>query len=320
MIPPRPQRFAADLAPHGVEVKFVPFFADRKLFTAPPRLLLIHTNSARGEGTVQSAWNHSNARPNKNTLPHYQVDRDGRARKMCPSDRRGIANGTVSDETEIKRGDGTVHRPWPTLTAAQQSDILSHGNVQHWSLAIETADTGTDDDPTISAFTAVQAEVVAQIIAFESIVHGFRIEFPAHWHGTGVACHTEPATFPFWTINAGKTCPGPKKKRQMREQIMPRAQAIKDAWMIGTHVEAGRAALQGRAGTGTEEELDVNWNPTTVTVASVRSAPPVDDVLAGNVNDWAVIALIKSLQESAGLPVDGTYDQRTAEALNQILA
>ncbi len=137
MIPPKPAAFAAHLAPDSVEVKFVPFFEDRKRFDAPPRLLLVHTNAASGEGTVESAWNHTNAAPGTNTLPHYQVDRDGRARKMCPSDRRGIANGTVGDQNKM----------WKSLPADQQDDIKAHGNVQHWSLAIETADTGTEARP-----------------------------------------------------------------------------------------------------------------------------------------------------------------------------
>ena len=217
MIPPKPAAFAAHLAPDSVEVEFVPFFEDRKRFDAPPKLLRLHTNAGNNEGSVESAWNHTNAVPNENTLPHYQVDRDGRARKMCPSDRPSIANGTVSDRTKIKRSNGTFLFPWNDLPPEEQDDIKAHGNVQHWSLAIETADTGTKHDPEISAFTPIQAEVVAQIIAFESIVHGFPISMPSTWHDAGVATHTEPAGFPFWTIHRGKPCPGGKKKAQLRD-------------------------------------------------------------------------------------------------------
>ena len=64
----------------------------------------------------------------------------------------------VGEQTKIKRNDASFHFPWRTLTHQQQADISAHGNVQHWSLAIETADTGTADDPTISAFTPTQAE------------------------------------------------------------------------------------------------------------------------------------------------------------------
>lgn len=204
--PPTPGQFAADLAPDGVEIKFVTFWEQRKLFKDPPRLLLVHTNGASREGTVESASRWSEAAPHINTCPHYQVDRDGRARKMLPSDRRGLANATV-DEFE----DG-------------------HGDVQGWSLAIETADTGYLTDPTISAFTDIQAEVIATIIAFEQMVHGFPLQTPTEWFGAGVGSHTDPFGYPYWTIKRGKICPGSKKKLQVREVIVPRARQIAAAW------------------------------------------------------------------------------------------
>ena len=146
---------------------------------------------------------------------------------MCPSDRRGIANGTVGDKNEN----------WKKLSPDQQNEIKAHGNVQHWSLAIETADTGTKHDPDISAFTPIQAEVVAQIIAFESIVHGFPISTPSTWHDAGVAADTDPSDFPFWTLFRGKICPGDKKKAQLRDVVMPRARDIRDAWTSGKTTE-----------------------------------------------------------------------------------
>ena len=245
----------------------MPFFQDRKLFESPPRLLLVHTNSARRQGDIESAWNHSNANPGRNTLPHYQVDRDGRARKMCPSDRHGIANATVSEETKIILGGGSFRFPWKTLKAEWKDEILAHGNVQDWSLAIETADTGTDDDRTISAFTEIQAEMVAQIIAFESIAHGFPIEFPSAWHGAGVASHCEPFGYPYWTSNLQhKGCPGPKKQAQVRDVIMPRAQEIKDVWHREASIVVDTGRLQVVVGDPSEVSIPVSE---TTLVASV---------------------------------------------------
>jgi len=68
-----------------------------------------------------------------------------------------------------------------------------------------------------------------------------------------------------------------------------------------------------------QEDPDVNWNPTSTTVAAVRDAPATVDVLAGKVNDWAVIALIKAFQEKAGLPVTGKWDQALGLAVDQTL-
>lgn len=207
-LPPKPPQFHPEFAPVDVEVRFVEFLADRPAIT--PRSIFAHTNGARGEGSIESAWNWAHARPNRNTCPHYQVDRTGRARKMLPSNRRGIANATVNEyEGE-------------------------HGDVSWWSLAIETADTGTNDDPTISAFTPAQAERVAEIIAHESIVHGFPLEIISEWHGAGVASHTDPFGYPYTTLYRGKICPGDKKKAQVRSLVLPRAREIAAAWTFST--------------------------------------------------------------------------------------
>jgi hypothetical protein len=96
-VPAKPATFAPELAPDGVEVKFVTFVLDRPIIA--PRSILTHTNAASREGSVESAWNWSHAAPNTNTVPTYQVDRrhDGVwARKMLPSNRRAIANATVT--------------------------------------------------------------------------------------------------------------------------------------------------------------------------------------------------------------------------------
>lgn len=231
-IPTKPGAFRADLAPVGVEVKFVDFVAERpRLKAGKARSILIHTNAARREGSIESAWNHSHADPNTNTVPTYQVDmtHDGvtRARKFLPSDLRPIANATVTQQTKFKPGGPLI---WPTLSAAVQQDILAHGNIRDWSLAIETADTGTDADPGISAFDAGQLETISAIVAFESIVHGFPLRLLDAWHGSGVGGHTAPFEFPFTTIKQGKFCPGDKKKAQITDVIIPRAIAIRAAW------------------------------------------------------------------------------------------
>jgi hypothetical protein len=67
------------------------------------------------------------------------------------------------------------------------------------------------------------------------------------------------------------------------------------------------------------EVSDVNWNPTTATVNAVNDAPPTADVLAGKVNDWAVIALIKAYQERAGLPVTGKWNQALGDSVDKVL-
>jgi hypothetical protein len=232
-IPAKPVAFRAELAPVGVEVRFVDFVSQRpRLAGGKARSILVHTNAARREGSIEAAWNHSHAAPNKNTVPTYQVDmtHDGvtRARKFLPSDVRPIANATVTKTTKF-RDDGPLI--WPTLSTEMQNDILAHGNIRDWSLAIETADSGTDADPEISAFDSGQVEVVSTIIAFEAIVHGFPLRWLEHWHGSGVGGHTAPFGFPLTTIKQGKFCPGDKKKAQIRDGILPRAVAIRDAWL-----------------------------------------------------------------------------------------
>jgi hypothetical protein len=215
-VPPRPATFAFDKAPPGCEVLFITFWRDRLLLDGGrARLQLVHTNAASREGSIDSAWNWAHAKPNSNTIPHYQIDRSGRARKMLPSNRRGIANATSRDAP----------------------GYAVHGNVRNWSLAYETADTGYLADPGISAFTEAQVERVATILAYESITAGggdslgIPLSYPSTWHGAGSACHTEPFGHPYWTVEAGKICPGAKKKQQVRERILPRAREIAAAWL-----------------------------------------------------------------------------------------
>lgn len=200
--------FTPDGAPEGVEVKFVPFTSQRPIIH--PRSLFVHTNAASGEGSIEASWNWALAKPNSNTLPHYQVDRSGRARKMLPSNRKGIGNGTVD---------------------AYQG---THGDLSTFSLVVETADLGygTGKPGDLNEFTPAQGETVARIIAYESIVWRFPIQYPTEWFGAGVAAHTEPFTYPYTTLYKGKTCPGSVKKRQLREWLMPRARAVVAEWAL----------------------------------------------------------------------------------------
>jgi hypothetical protein len=64
----------------------------------------------------------------------------------------------------------------------------------------------------------------------------------------------------------------------------------------------------------------VNWNPSAAAIASVKSPPPTAETLASKWNDWAVISLIKSLEEEYGLPVTGRYSQALVDRMLKTLA
>lgn len=198
-----------DQAPEGVELRFLPrptgtawatwraanpvgdYWINRKIIR--PRLILIHTNGAKGEGSRQSAYNWSMAAPD-NTKCHYQVDRDGSATKFLPSDRQGIANYKADP----------------------------------FGLSIETADEGWPVPGPASGFTPAQAETIARIVAYETELWDIPIETPATWNGEGVGAHTDPFGYPHWTKYDGKPCPGTQKKYEIRELIMPRAREIRE--------------------------------------------------------------------------------------------
>jgi hypothetical protein len=218
MIPPRPAVFSPDSAPNGVAIDFVSFYTQRQMQT--PRITLVHTNGASGPATIASAKRWAEAAPNSNTLPHYQVQLDGKAAKFCPTDRRGLDNASASpDDT--------------SLTAAQRLDLKTHGQVRNWSIGIETSDHGWPVPGGTVGFEPKQGETLATILAYESVVWDIPLEYPTSWWGTGTACHTEPFTYPYWTLFRGKACPGDAKKRDMREWILPRALQILTAWMGG---------------------------------------------------------------------------------------
>lgn len=206
-IPPKPAAFTPEGAPAGPQysINLASYWQTRAIIV--PRIQLCHTNAALGEGSIASSKNWLESAPGVHTLPHYQVDRDGRACKFLPTNRKGIANQTVA----AYRG--------------------THGTVQDWSLAYETADSGTAADPLISDYTDAQAETLATILAYESVVHRIPLELPTEWFGSGTASHTDPFGYPYWTNAQGKTCPGAKKKARLRAGILPRARVIRDAWI-----------------------------------------------------------------------------------------
>jgi N-acetylmuramoyl-L-alanine amidase len=207
------------LPPNTVSM-LVPFWKNRAVQT--PRLQLVHTNGASGVATNQSSYNWATAKPESNTLPHYQVQLDGRAAKYIPTDRRGLDNATVTPGSAA----------WSTLTQAQRDDINRYGQVRNWSIGIETSDLGygVGKPGDLSGFTDAQIETIAGILAYDSIVWDIPLGYPETWHSPGTACHTEPFEYPFWTLFRGKSCPGSKKKELMRTRVIPRANEIKAAW------------------------------------------------------------------------------------------
>lgn len=267
-----------DQAPPGVELRFLPrptaaawatwraanpvgdYWVNRKIIR--PRLILIHTNGAKGGGTRASAYNWSMAAPD-NTKCHYQVDRDGTATKFLPSDRQGIANYKADP----------------------------------FGISIETADLGWPIPGHVCGFTPAQAETLAQIVAYESELWDIPIESPAAWDGAGVGAHTDPFGYPFWTKYDGKPCPGVQKKIEIRELIMPRAREIREGddmaatarlvkhsryqniWLVG----AGPAlALSGELYASYQKaglELVISDHPQLLESLLVQSGLQLDDLV-----------------------------------------
>lgn len=223
--PPTPAIFAPELAPPGFRTEFVSFWQDRAIID--PRSIYVHTNGGKPPTDWEFALRFAQASPGNNTCPTYQIDRDGEANKMLPSNRRSIATATVTPTTKVN--DRLV---WPTLTQEERDEIAAKGQVRDVSLSIETSDLGTLVDPGLVAdFTDAQGEKVATAIAYESIVHDFPLVKLDDWFGAGVGGHTDPFTFPFTSIHRGKTCPGAGKKVGLWGWVLPRAIEIRDAWL-----------------------------------------------------------------------------------------
>lgn len=213
MTPAKPAQFHPEVPPPGFEAKFIDHWQDRPTMTAPARLQLAHTNALPFEGTVDVAFRIANRwnpvdRPEV-TIPQFQIDLDGRGAMLLPLDRMGIHSFKVNG----------------------------------WCIGIETADTGTDADPSISAFSEAQAEQVAVAFAYSAVLYNIPLVYPDTWDGAGTACHTDPFTYPYWTKYEGKFCPGDKKKAQVRDVILPRAIAIRDAWLAPPPPDPGDGDL-----------------------------------------------------------------------------
>lgn len=194
--------FDVMFAPPDVDMMLLPGWEARSTMHA--RLVLVHTNGAENEGSIQSAYNW--AKVAGQTKPHYQVDRDGSAAKFLPSDRQGSAQYKANP---FCIGIETADLGWPT--------------------------TNRPDAPggTIG-FTPAQAETIARIIAYESIVCGFDLGTPDAWDGSGCGGHTDPFGYPYWTNVQGKPCPGPAKKAELRGSVFPRAREIRAGWLNQT--------------------------------------------------------------------------------------
>lgn len=201
-------------APPGVIVDFEafkwddgsPWWEHRPIIR--PTTQVVHTNAASRESTVQGQVNWSNAGIRSNTHAHYNVN-NPQPTKHLPTDRRGIGNSSLYT---VEREAGVPDCSW-------------------WSLVIETGDAGWRLDPAISDFLPGHAEIVARILAYESIVWEIPLAYPSKWTDPGTITHTEPFPYPYFTIRDGKSCPGDKKKRTVREQILPRARQIRASWL-----------------------------------------------------------------------------------------
>lgn len=222
-VPPRPAAFTPEGAPPGVAVRLDVYGnwpASRPKIT--PRLGVVHTNGASVEATVQSSINYG-ASAADNTKPHYLVG--DRPAKVLATDRRGIANAT-GDELQTQYG---------------EQDCAM------WSYAIETADMGSKRAFVTGVRWAADcgpflprpgdqpddAEIVARILAYESIVWNHPLGVPPTWNhpAGGVVAHTIPYPYPHYTIKRGKTCPGTTKAKQLFDEILPRARQIRAAWL-----------------------------------------------------------------------------------------
>lgn len=221
---PKPDYFGPDGAPPGIVLALdsyetlndgTKWLASRPTIT--PNTLVAHTNGASVEATTESSINHG-LRGLNNTKPHYCLG--DVPTKTLATDKRGIANSTGSSiEAEYGVRDSS-----------------------YWSIAVETADLGSIEAKRrgiawaadCGPFLHDNADDLAHIIAYESIVWGFPIRVSPSFTAGGVVAHTWPYPYPHFTTVPGKTCPGSTKIADLRDEIIPRAQQIRAAWTSPT--------------------------------------------------------------------------------------
>ncbi len=219
-VPPKPSSFTAHGVPPGwdaINDAFGSWSTSRPFIV--PRVLVIHTNAASGESSIDAAirWGNSSS---SNTKPHGQAAKP-RPAQLLPTNRRAIVNAT-----------------WDSI-----QNRLGVDDSSFWSCGLETADMGsirarnagyswpTDCGP----FLYDHEELIARWCAYKCIAH----QIPPVWlpfsehnftHGRGIITHTDPFPPGYFTIVDGKTCPGSTKKERTRTVIVPRAAEIYKVW------------------------------------------------------------------------------------------
>ena len=195
-IPTEPSVLSPEKAPPGYRIDLVWQNDARPIIR--PRLQLAHTNAASTEGSIESSKRHAEA-GGGNTIPQFQVDRDGDAAMLLELNRMGIHSYKANS----------------------------------FCIGYETADRGylADPYPTGSPFTEPQLQMLSNGFAYCSMLYGIKLEYPTTWDGNGSACHTEPFGYDVWTKYQGKSCPGDIKKQQVVDIILPHARKIVAAWM-----------------------------------------------------------------------------------------
>lgn len=217
--PPKPN-FSPTGVPVGMEARLSAYHDGNGNLWWPtrpiikPRVTVVHTNAAQGEGNVTSAINWGNQSPYGNTHPHWQVDRN-QAYRLVPSDRRAIGNSTARH----------IEEAWDERDSS------------FWSIVIETADMGTKaaaaagyPSGDLGPFIGNQVELVAQIVAYEAATWGIPLKPQSVWNQPGTITHTDPFGVGYFTTVSGKTCPGDTKKQQFWDEVLPRAVEIYQAW------------------------------------------------------------------------------------------
>lgn len=209
-IPPLDHTPHASGAPPGVGLDLDAYDSDwvASRPTIRPRVGVVHTNGGSGEGSYGGAIGWSNAKDD-NTHAHYNLNAPWPSKNLATS-KRAIGNSTpAAKEREFGVSDASF-----------------------WTIVVETADRGWKNggNTDLGDFLYDHDELLARIIAYESIVWDIPIVVPDEWTGTGWLTHTAPFDG-VYTIYTAKSCPGTTKKaRVLNGDILPRAQEIYEAW------------------------------------------------------------------------------------------